>query len=107
MASITEALKIEEGWLQKTESFLKENYEKFETISEIMEETALFVRAEEFGEDVNCQLSTYEKKLVMMGFMLGNMKAKTSLEEMHHSMMMEMISQMIKGKLNDSEDGEE
>jgi hypothetical protein len=105
MASITEALKIEEGWLQKTEQFLKDNYEKHETVSDIMEETALFVRSEEFGEDVDCKLSTYEKKLVMMGFMLGNFKQRSNLEEMHHSMMMEVIAQMIKSKFK--EDGEE
>jgi len=105
MASITEALKIEEGWLQKTEQFLRDNYEKHETISDIMEETALFVRSEEFGEDVDCKLSTYEKKLVMMGFMLGNFKHRSNLEEMHHSMMMEVIAQMIKSKFK--EDGEE
>ena len=107
MASITEALRIEEGWLQKTQEFLKENYEKYETISDIMEETALFVRSEEFGEDVNCKLSTYEKKLVMVGFMLGNMKAQSSLEAVHHSMMMEMIAEMIKSKFKGNEDGEE
>jgi hypothetical protein len=104
MASISEALKIEEGWLRKIEAFVTENWEKHETISDIMEETAIFVRDDEFGGVVNCNLSTYEKKLVLLGFMIGNMKAKSSIEEVHHNLMMQMISEMIKRK--GEEDGE-
>ena len=70
MATIEEALKIEEGWKSNTLAYLSEIEEQFSTISDIMESAAIHVRDSEFEDLKECGLSVYEKKLVMVGYMI-------------------------------------
>lgn len=68
--TISGALGISDGWFESTVEMIRENWGKHETISDIMEWAARETRDEELGV-VNADLTVYEKKLVMAGFIIA------------------------------------
>lgn len=68
--SISGALGISDGWFESTVEMIRENWGKYETISDTMEWAARETRDEELGV-VNADLTVYEKKLVMAGFIIA------------------------------------
>jgi hypothetical protein len=88
--TISDALKIEKGWVESTSDYLETIFEKHETISEIMEDAGKFTREEELGE-VDCELSRYEKKLMMLGVMIGSIKARSAMDLASNQILFEMF----------------
>lgn len=88
--TISDALKIEKGWVESTSDYLESIFEKHETISDIMEDAGKYTRDEELGE-VDCELSKYEKKLMMVGVMIGTMKARSAVDLASHQILLELF----------------
>jgi len=88
--TISDALKIEKGWVESTNDYLASIFEKHDTISEIMEDAGKYTREEELGE-VDCELSRYEKKLMMLGVMIGSLKARSAIDLASHEILFEMF----------------
>lgn len=73
--TLPEALGLSQEWYDETAKKIEKNFGvSTDTISELMAEEATAVRDDEFG-DVNVKLSAYEKKLVLVGYLIGLRKA--------------------------------
>lgn len=68
--TISGALGIPDGWFESAVKMIKDNWGNHETVSDTMEWVAKETRDEELGV-VNANLTVYEKKLVMVGFIIG------------------------------------
>jgi len=68
--TITGALGIEEGWYENAIQEIADNWGELPTISDTIEWAAKETRDNELGV-VNTDLTVYEKKLVMVGFIIG------------------------------------
>jgi len=68
--TISGALGIPDGWFESAVKMIKDNWGNHETVSDTMEWVAKETRDEELGV-VNANLTVYEKKLVMVGFIIA------------------------------------
>ena len=69
--SITEAIGVNEKWYNELHPKVLEGLKSKELISDVINELADDVRTECFGEVNNVELSDYEKKLLMVGYLIG------------------------------------
>jgi hypothetical protein len=96
--TVTGGLGLKEDFFKEAEDIVKENLEKYDTISDALAATAAEVRDGELGE-VDMKITAYEKKLVLAGFVMGCVRA--SAEAKHKLMMIKMLEDMkgmVKGK---------
>ena len=70
--SISRALGITDGWVNDNFEKVGQEFDDAESISDVIENTALRIKSEEFGEG-EYTLSEYEKKLMFAGLQIGNM----------------------------------
>lgn len=92
--SITGGLGLKEDFFKEAEAIVKENLEKYDTISDALSATAAEVRDGELGE-VDLKITAYEKKLVLSGFVMGCIR--TSREATQKMMLLKMMTD-LKGK---------
>jgi hypothetical protein len=96
--TVTGGLGLNEDFFKEAEGIVKENLEKYDTISDALAATAAEVRDGELGE-VDMKITAYEKKLVLAGFVMGCVRA--SAEARHKLEMLKMLEEMkglVKGK---------
>jgi hypothetical protein len=89
--TVTGGLGLKENFFKEAEEIVKENLEKYDTISDALAATAAEVRDGELGE-VDMKITAYEKKLVLAGFVMGCMRARA--DAMHKFMMIKMLEDM-------------
>jgi len=89
---INEALGLTDEWRILTDARIEELFDSKETISEVMETEALTAKAQEFGEG-SYELTAYEKKLVLSGFMIA--------QELHSRKMRAAAAEAMMGLLAD------
>lgn len=89
--TITGGLGLNENFFNEAEEIVKENLEKYETISDALAATAAEVRDGELGE-VNLKITTYERKLVLAGFVMGCIR--TSAEAKQKLFMIKQMEDM-------------
>lgn len=92
--TVTGGLGLKEDFFKEAEGIVKENLEKYDTISDALAATAAEIRDGELGE-VDMKITAYEKKLVLAGFVMGCVRA--SCEAQHKLMMLDMKG-MVSGK---------
>ena len=96
--TITGGLGLNENFFKEAEEIVKENLEKYDTISDALAATAAEVRDGELGE-VDMKITAYERKLVLAGFVMGCVRA--AAEAKHKLMMIKMLEEM-KGMVSGS-----
>lgn len=69
--SITEAIGVNEKWYEELHPKVIEGLKSKELVSDVISELADDVRTECFGEVNNVKLSDYEKKLLLVGYLVG------------------------------------
>jgi hypothetical protein len=89
--TVTGGLGLNDNFFKEAEEIVKENLEKYDTISDALAATAAEVRDGELGE-VDMKITAYEKKLVLAGFVMGCIRA--SAEAKHKLMMLKMLEDM-------------
>lgn len=72
MASITEALGIQEGWFEEMKQIAESAIEELDEVSGILDRVGKEIREEDLGYSEG-KLSVYEKKLLMAGYTIGSM----------------------------------
>jgi|688.fasta_scaffold217031_4 hypothetical protein len=103
--TITEGLGITDESFETSLSIASNSINSNNLISDAMIETALNVREGELGE-CNTNLSNYEKKLVLTGFLLGLKKIERDHEMMMKSSIMGIIGGIAGFTISDSDDEE-
>jgi len=74
--TLPEALQLSQEWYDETAKRIEETFgETTEKISDFMEIEANNIREEEFGE-VNVNITKYERKLVLIGYLIGLQRGK-------------------------------
>ena len=75
--TIFQAMGIADDWANECYDFVKTTYEEEKTISDVMLKSMTNVRDESLGitADSDIPLTDYEKKLVLVGFLIGKQKA--------------------------------
>jgi hypothetical protein len=74
--TLPQALGLTQEWYDSIAKRVEDNYGKSTTkISDFMEVEANEVKEDEFG-DVDINLSRYEKKLVLLGYLIGLQRVK-------------------------------
>jgi hypothetical protein len=89
--TITGGLGLNEDFFKEAEGIVKENLERYDTISEALAATAAEVRDGELGE-VDMKITAYERKLVLAGFVMGCVRANA--EAQHKLEMIKMLGEM-------------
>jgi hypothetical protein len=89
--TITGGLGLNEDFFKEAEGIVKENLERYDTISEALAATAAEVRDGELGE-VDTKITAYERKLVLAGFVMGCVRANA--EAQHKLEMLKMLGEM-------------
>lgn len=89
--TVTGGLGLKDDFFKEAEGIVKENLEKYDTISDALAATAAEVRDGELGE-VNMKITAYEKKLVLAGFVMGCVRA--TAEAQQKLMMIKMLEDM-------------
>lgn len=76
--TIFKAMGIAEDWANECFEFVKTTYEAEDTLSEVMLKSMTNVRDESLGIGVNSDipLTDYERKLVLVGFLIGRHKGE-------------------------------
>lgn len=77
--TITEALGLDEKWLEEFTPKATDYWNQNDRISDALQEIASDIKDEEFG--CNIQLSSYEKKLILAGFILGRETASAEISK--------------------------
>jgi hypothetical protein len=74
--TLPEALQLDQTWYDNTAKRIEETFgETTEKISEFIDIEATNVREEEFGE-VDVNITKYERKLVLLGYLIGLQRGK-------------------------------
>ena len=97
--TITGGLGLNEDFFKEAEGIVKQNLERYDTISDALAATAAEVRDGELGE-VDMKITAYERKLVLAGFVMGCFRANA--EARHKFEMLKMLEDMkgmIVGKI--------
>lgn len=90
--TITKALGIEGGWVEKASDFSSVVWHSETKISDVLEKCAAWTKSEEFDLKVDeLGLSVYEKKLLFMGFINGVIHQETQSKDR----ILEAFSKMI------------
>jgi hypothetical protein len=89
--TVTEGLGLKNDFFEEAEGIVKQNLEKYDTISDALAATAAEVRDGELGE-VDIKITAYEKKLILAGFVMGCMRA--SSEAKQKLLMLKMLEDM-------------
>ena len=89
--TVTEGLGLKDDFYKEAEEIVKENLEKYDTISGALAATAAEVRDGELGE-VDIKITAYEKKLILAGFVMGCIRA--SAQAKHKLMLLKMLEDM-------------
>jgi len=94
MATVSEGLKIEQGWFEKTQEVCVKSLSNEETVSDTLESVGKWVRDEELSSDH--ELTRYEKKLLFAGMIIGSMHTEARIEsERKKSMVLEMLAKEL------------
>jgi hypothetical protein len=104
--TITEGLGITDESFETSLSIASDSINSNDLISDAIIETALNVREDELGE-CNTDLSNYEKKLVLTGFLLGLKKIERDHEMIMKNSIMGIIGGIHGFQVSDSDDDEE
>lgn len=75
--TLPEALGVSQKWFNELIDRVEANYDQSESISQFMESEANVVRDEELGE-IKSALTKYERKLVLLGYLVGLQRCKGS-----------------------------
>lgn len=89
--TITGGLGLNEDFFKEAEDIVKQNLERYDTISDALAATAAEVRDGELGE-VDMKITAYERKLVLAGFVMGCVRANA--EARHKLEMIKMLGDM-------------
>lgn len=89
--TITQGLGLNEDFFEEAQGIVKENLDKYDTISDALAATAAEVRDGELGE-VDMKITAYERKLVLAGFVMGCVR--TSAEAQQKFMLIKMMEDM-------------
>lgn len=76
-STITGGLGLEEKFFEEGQNMVKEAYMRTDTVSEMLEELAKDVRDESLGK-MEAPITSYEKKLVFVGFLSGILREKAN-----------------------------
>jgi hypothetical protein len=97
--TITGGLGLNEDFFKEAEDIVKENLEKYDTISDALAATASEVRDGELGE-VDMKITAYERKLVLAGYVMGCVRATAEAsKKLEMLKMLEGMKSMIVGKV--------
>ena len=104
--TIQEALGLDSSFTDLIKDLLDQKFGELERISDIIETSAEEVRNDDLGK-VNAKLSTYEKKLVFLGMMIGARKVTSDMEGFFTTGIIgSIIKEQKKRKRKDDDDGE-
>lgn len=81
MATITEALGIQEGWFEEMKQIAENAMEELDEVSGILDRVGKEIREEDLGY-AEGELSVYEKKLLMAGYTIGSMAQANKVREL-------------------------
>lgn len=96
--TISGSLGISDGWFESTVEMIGENWGKHKTVSDTMEWAAKETRDEELG-GVNADLTVYEKKLVMTGFIIAqHMHAQATVINPMAALFLEFLKSQQRGE---------
>jgi hypothetical protein len=93
---INEVLGISEEWTQATEDRLSVKVEENTYVTDVFLSEIADVRDSEFGKGINSSISTYEKKLMLAGYLLAQEMSARKLA----SLAQQAVLQTIMGKLS-------
>ena len=80
--TITKALGIEGGWVEKASDFSSDAWHSESKVSDVLEKCGSWTKSDEFDLKVNPnELSVYEKKLLFMGFINGIVHQETQSKD--------------------------
>ena len=102
MATITEALGIQEGWFEEMKQIAESAIEELDDVSGILTTVGKEIREEDLGYSEG-ELSVYEKKLLMAGYTIGSMSQANKVREL---MMLKDLHSLL-SQLRDRSDSEE
>lgn len=102
MASITEALGIQEGWFEEMKQIAESAIEEFDEVSGILDRVGKEIREEDLGYSEG-ELSVYEKKLLMAGYTIGSMAQSNKARELTMLRDLHSLLRQLKDR-SDSED---
>ena len=74
--TITDGLGLEEECFDAMLKVARETYDEQETISDALLIMAFYTQREELNSSI--KLSTYEKKLVLAGYLIGRLQSETN-----------------------------
>lgn len=101
-STITGGLGLEEEFFEKGQEMVKEAFIRTDTISDMLAELAKEVRDETLGE-MNSPITTYEKKLMLIGFFAGIVRQRAEgIREQQ-----EFISGLLGGMLGKNPEGDD
>ena len=92
--TITEALGINETFFKFAHDIVDEVWENEQRVSDIINKTAEEVRNYDLGE-IDAKISDYEKKLILLGMIIGGKRARMELSD---TLMGGLISHIKKMK---------
>lgn len=101
--TISEGLGVTEEFFEMALDIAANSINTNNLLSDAIMETALSVREEDLGE-CNTDLSSYEKKLVLTGFILGLKKIERDQEMIMKNSIMGIIGGFPGSILGDSDD---
>jgi len=83
-STITGGLGLEEGFFGEALELVAKNWKSQETVSDVLLEAAMDVRNAVLGEMEEVKLTSYEKKLVLVGYIAGLQRAH--MESLHEKL---------------------
>jgi len=102
--TITGGLGLDEGYFETARESVKNKLEALNTISEALEAVAEDLRNEELGE-VDFDVSDYEKKLILSGFIMGCVRSETHMAEKLEELKFMMHLMAMSKQVGTGEDG--
>lgn len=103
--TITSGLGLKEDYFDFLVKTVEERWKNSETISDVMLSSASDVKYEEF-EVTDTSLSNYEKKLVLLGMVIGLEKLSLDMKNKHLEMLGDLFKDIFSEYLKDSNEGE-
>lgn len=95
--SISRALGITDDWVNDNLEKIGQEFDDAESISDVIENTALRIKSEEFGEG-EYTLSEYEKKLLFAGLQIGNVIVQMRKHSMANDLFDAILQEAKKRK---------
>jgi hypothetical protein len=92
--TVSQAMLLDQKWFDELAEKIETDFGKTtEKISEFMEQTAEDIKSEEFGDLKDKTLSKYERKLIMVGYLIGIEKGRDNPMNM---LMEHLLSQHLR-----------